>query len=60
VTPAFSKTADEESADSKKGNKKAMDFLRKIGKVGGNKDFTNAIGIDEGVSGKESTKGGKV
>lgn len=33
--------------ETKKDNK-AMAFLRKMGKVGGNKDFTNAIGSDEG------------
>lgn len=34
------------------GDNKAMAFLKKIGKVGGTKvDFTNAIGVDEGVSG---------
>lgn len=31
---------------------KAMEFLRKIGRVGTNQDFTNAIGVDEGPSGK--------
>lgn len=35
-----------------------MAFLRKVGKVGGNTDFTNAIGVDEGSSGKEATKWG--
>lgn len=31
---------------------KAMEFLRKVGRVGINQDFTNAIGVDEGPSGK--------
>lgn len=32
---------------------KAMSFLKKIGKVGGERiDFTNAIGVDEGAGGK--------
>jgi hypothetical protein len=31
---------------------KAMEFLRKVGRVGNNQDFTNAIGVDEGPSGK--------
>lgn len=35
-----------------------MAFLRKIGKVGGNTDFTNALGVDEGSVGKEATKFG--
>jgi len=36
----------------KKSDNKAMMFLKKIGKVGGNKvDFTNAIGVDEGSGG---------
>ena len=38
---------------------KAMAFLRARGKVGGNRDFTHAIGIDEGPSTK-SDGGGKV
>lgn len=39
--------------DTPKENK-AMTFLRKIGKVGGasNKNFINAIGVDEGSVGK--------
>jgi Complex I intermediate-associated protein 30 (CIA30) len=36
---------------------KAMQFLRKIGRVGGEKvDFTNAIGVDEGSSTKTAGK----
>jgi len=44
---------------TKKTDNKAMAFLRKIGRVGGsaNRDFTHAIGIDEGPAGK--TVGGK-
>jgi len=34
-----------------------MEFLRKIGKVGGNRDFTNAIGVDEGIAGKSPGSG---
>lgn len=34
-------------AEKKKDNS-AMAFLRKMGKVGGTKDFTNAVGSDEG------------
>jgi Complex I intermediate-associated protein 30 (CIA30) len=30
---------------------KAMSFLRKVGRVGRNTDFTNALGVDEGQSG---------
>ena len=35
------------------GDNKAMDFLRKVGRVGGaaNMDFANAMGIDESPSG---------
>lgn len=37
----------------------AMDFLKKIGKVGGaaNRDFRYAIGVDEGPSGKSAGNG---
>jgi len=39
---------------------KAMAFLRKIGRVGGDTDFTNALGVDEGQSGgKIAGKWGK-
>lgn len=37
---------------------KAMAFLRKIGKVGGGVDFSNAMGVDEGPAGKSRTGGG--
>jgi hypothetical protein len=38
---------------------KAMAFLRKIGRVGGNRvDFTHAIGVDEGSSTKTAGKWG--
>ena len=56
------KSSDESKSDSggkgkskgiKKDNK-AMAFLRKIGRVGGNKDFVNAVGSDEGPAGKAS------
>jgi len=42
------KSADSKPTAPKKDNK-AMAFLRKVGKVGGNKDFTNAVGSDEGA-----------
>lgn len=37
-------------------------FLRKIGKVGGaaNKDFANAMGVDEGPAGKAESSRRKV
>lgn len=39
------------------GDNKAMDFLRKVGRVGGaaNMDFANAMGIDESPSGGSKT-----
>lgn len=42
-------------AETKKDNK-AMAFLRKIGKVGGqaHQDFKHVVGIDEGSAGKQS------
>jgi hypothetical protein len=58
-TAKFASTdVDEESSDSKKDNK-AMAFLKKIGKVGVNTDFTHAIGFDEGPSGKTAGKWGR-
>ena len=38
------------------GDNKAMQFLKKIGKVGGaaNRDFRYAIGVDEGLAGKSA------
>jgi hypothetical protein len=39
---------------------KAMAFLRRMGRVGGNRDFTHAIGIDEGPSTKSTGSGKKV
>lgn len=44
-----------DETESKKENK-AMAFLRKVGRVGGaaNKDFVNALGVDEGPVGKSS------
>ena len=44
-------------SNQKNVDNKAMAFLRKIGKVGGDTDFTNALGVDEGPSGK--SKGSK-
>ncbi|EEC47123.1 predicted protein [Phaeodactylum tricornutum CCAP 1055/1] len=38
---------------------KAMAFLRRMGRVGGNRDFTHAIGIDEGPSTKSTGSGKK-
>lgn len=39
--------------EEKKGDNKAMSFLRKMGRVGGsaNMDFANAMGLDESPSG---------
>jgi Complex I intermediate-associated protein 30 (CIA30) len=39
---------------NEKGDNSAMNFLRRVGKVGGsaNRDFRYAIGVDEGSSGK--------
>lgn len=46
------------SQDTKQenGDNKAMQFLKKMGKVGGaaNRDFRYAIGVDEGPAGKSS------
>mmetsp|Transcript_32383 Transcript_32383/g.64443 ORF Transcript_32383/g.64443 Transcript_32383/m.64443 type:complete len:309 (+) Transcript_32383:263-1189(+) len=44
---------DENESTSKKGDNKAMAFLRKVGRVGGaaNMDFANAMGLDESPSG---------
>lgn len=40
------------TANEQSGNdNKAMAFLRKVGRVGGDTDFTNALGVDEGQSG---------
>jgi hypothetical protein len=51
----------DEPAEKSKDNK-AMAFLRKIGKVGGdaNHDYTFAIGVDEGPSERNDEEGGKV
>ena len=38
----------------KKKREKVMSFLRKVGAVGKNKDFTTAMGVDEGPVGKNS------
>jgi len=42
-----------ETQEGKKGDNKAMSFLRKMGRVGGsaNMDFANAMGLDESPSG---------
>ena len=42
-------------APPKKKDNKAMAFLRKVGKVGGaaNKNFVNAVGSDEGTTGRQ-------
>jgi hypothetical protein len=48
--------------EAKKDNK-AMAFLRKVGKVGGdaNQDYTYAVGVDEGpTEKKQAEKDGKV
>ena len=37
-----------------KKDNKAMAFLRKVGRVGGRKEFVNAVGSDEGPAGKAS------
>lgn len=50
-TGVSSSTALFSSTEEKKDNN-AMAFLRRKGLVGGNKDFTNVLGIDEGPSGK--------
>lgn len=43
------------------GDNKAMAFLRKKGKVGGNaSQFANSVGLDEGPAGKTSSGGIKV
>ena len=44
---------DKEKTTAKKGDNKAMAFLRKVGRVGGaaNMDFANAMGLDESPSG---------
>ncbi len=46
-------------APIEKNENKAMAFLRKIGKVGGDTDFKNAIGVDEGTAGKAAGKWGQ-
>jgi hypothetical protein len=47
-------TAEEDTAGKNKDNK-AMDFLRRIGRVGGpRQDMTHVIGVDEGSLGRSS------
>lgn len=43
----------QEDTKEKRGDNKAMSFLRKMGRVGGsaNMDFANAMGLDESPSG---------
>lgn len=43
----------QDDTKEKKGDNKAMSFLRKMGRVGGaaNMDFANAMGLDESPSG---------
>jgi hypothetical protein len=50
-----SDTIDDDAVEGSVSDNKAMTFLRKMGKVGGEKiDFTNAIGVDEGSGGKKT------
>jgi len=49
-----------DSVSGIKKDNKAMAFLRKIGRVSNNNDFTNAIGVDEGIAGKESSGSGTI
>lgn len=37
-----------------------MSFLRKVGRVGNNKDFTTAMGVDEGPAGKQGGGVGQI
>ena len=62
--PLFSSASSTEGSrnsesDRSGQNNKAMNFLKKIGKVGGaaNRDFRYAIGVDEGPSGKSAGNG---
>lgn len=47
--------SDKEEASAPKKDNKAMAFLRKVGRVGGaaNKSFVNAVGSDEGSTGRQ-------
>lgn len=49
------KSASKEDSSTEKKENKSMAFLRKIGKVGGaaNKNFVNAVGSDEGSTGRQ-------
>ena len=51
----YLQASSKDDTDTKKdgGDNKAMDFLRKVGRVGGaaNMDFANAMGLDESPSG---------
>ena len=44
-------------AAAKAKDNKAMQFLKKIGRAGHKKDFTHAIGVDEGTCGKTTGDG---
>jgi len=57
-----SKGQDNSVVNDVNNEKKSMAFLRKIGKVGGaaNKDFANAMGVDEGPAGKAESSRRKV
>ena len=58
---ASSSSSDEKKKQDETKDNKAMAFLKSIGRVGGaaNKDFVNAIGSDEGSSGRQpAAKGG--
>jgi hypothetical protein len=53
-------TTNEEKSSTPSKDNKAMAFLRKIGRVGGDKvDYANAIGVDEGSSTKTAAKWGR-
>jgi hypothetical protein len=55
--PNSTATSATTTTPNKKTQQKAMDFLKKIGRVGGDTDFRYAIGVDEGETGKST--GGK-
>lgn len=52
------KSADDEGSKKKKGDNKAMAFLRSKGRIGGaaNMDFASAMGLDESPSGGTQSK----
>jgi hypothetical protein len=53
LTPTMTTTTTTTTTTTKKGDNKAMSFLRKMGRVGGaaNMDFATALGLDESPSG---------